>query len=197
MSINHDEGDLHYFSGQGRNVIISSPDGVDGPYVVTCEQLQLFANYSHILRNKSPRSRPSPPLGYDFFAHAFNSKGLHSSASYIDDQGMVVSTKAAMAVSDILGMDEDAVVTLPTTHMEEVEKMVWHTTLSASRQREKMEMRRAGQRKEKNFGWKQVQKINKRGLGKVRKEADLPTTYGAGPSAIANENIEEAMVIVA
>jgi hypothetical protein len=136
-------------------------------------------------------------LGYDFFAHAFNSEGLHSSASYLDDQGVVVSTKAAMAVSDILGVDEDAVVTLPTTRMEEVEKMVWHTALSASRQREKMEMRRAGQRKEKNFGRKQVQKLNKKGLGKVRKEADQPTTYGAGPSALANENAEEAMVVAA
>jgi len=197
MSIAPDDGNLLYFSGQGRNVLISSPDDAEGPYVVTREQLKLFADYSHILRNKSPRARPSAPLGYEFFAHAFNSEGLHSSASYIDDQGMVVSTKAAMELADIVGKEEDAVVSLPTTRMQEVEKMVWHTALSASRQREKMEMCHAGQRKEKNFGRKQVQKLNKKGLGRVRKEADLPTTYGAGSSAITEENIEDEMTIMA
>jgi hypothetical protein len=65
---------------------------------------------------------PLSPLEYNFFAHAFNSEGLHLSVSYVDNQGVVVSTKAAMAISDILGMDEDTVVTLPTTRMEEVKK---------------------------------------------------------------------------
>jgi hypothetical protein len=197
MSVAPNDGNLLYFSGQGRNVLISSPDDAEGPYVVTHKQLKLFADYSHILRNKSPCACPSAPLGYEFFAHAFNSEGLHSSASYIDDQGMVVSTKAAMELADIVGEEEDAVVSLPTMRMQEVEKMVWHTALSVSHQHEKMEMRRAGQRKEKNFGRKQVQKLNKKGLGRVCKEADLPTTYGAGSSAIMEENNEDEMTIMA
>lgn len=105
-------------------MVISSPDGTNGPCIVTHEQLKLFVNYSHILHNKSPYSCLSAPLGYYFFTHIFNSKGLHSSASYINDQGVVVSSKAAMELADIIGEDKDAVVSLPTMHMEEVEKMV-------------------------------------------------------------------------
>lgn len=56
-----------------------------------------------------------------------------------------------------------------------------------------MELRRAGQRKEKNFGRKQTQKLNKKGLGKVRKETDLtPNHPVAGPSS--SSVVEEVMV---
>ncbi|KIK33738.1 hypothetical protein CY34DRAFT_110543 [Suillus luteus UH-Slu-Lm8-n1] len=140
MSIHHDDSNLLYFAGQGHNVVISSPDGTDRPYMVTCEQLKLFADYSHILCNKSPYSHPSALFGYDFFTHAFNSEGLHSLASYINDQEAIVSTKATMELTDIVSEEEDTVVSLPTMHMEEVKKMVWHTTLSASCQHKKMEM---------------------------------------------------------
>ncbi|KAG1764623.1 hypothetical protein EDD22DRAFT_845768 [Suillus occidentalis] len=153
--------------------------GPTSSLLVTRDQLRLYVAYSHALRNKAPCARPPTPLGYDFFAHALNSEGLPSSASYLDEQGHVVSTGAAVEIRDIISKEEAAEsnLTLSATRMEQVEKMVWHTALNASHQRERIEARRASQQKEKNFGRKHDQKLRKKGLGKVRKEADQHTTY--------------------
>ncbi|KAG1793638.1 uncharacterized protein HD556DRAFT_1308494 [Suillus plorans] len=194
MSVTPDDGNLMYFVGHGRNILINSPENSDDTHLVSRDQLKLFIAYSHTLHNKSPRACPPGPLGYDFFMHVFNSEGLHSSASYLDESGTVVSNGALPKLSDIIGEVEEEDISLSSTRMAQVEQMVWHTALSASHQREKMEMRRAGQRKEKNFGRKQTQKVNKKGLGKIRKESDLPTTYpSVGPSTIGTA--EEAMAV--
>ncbi|KAG1792609.1 uncharacterized protein HD556DRAFT_1309157 [Suillus plorans] len=177
MTVPQDEGDLLYFVGHGHDVLIRNPENPDEAHLITCDQLKLFVAYSHILRNKGPRSRPPGPLGYEFFAQAFNSEGLHSSASYLDEHGTVVSAGSSIEALDIIGDDNKDDTTVSSTRMAQMEKMVWHTALSATHQREKMEMRRAGQRKEKNFGRKQAQKLQKKGLGRIRKETNLPTTY--------------------
>ncbi|KAG1764865.1 hypothetical protein EV702DRAFT_1153340 [Suillus placidus] len=193
MTVNHDDGNLLYFAGHGRNILISSPENSDDTHLVSRDQLKLFIAYSHALRNKSPCTRPPNPLGYDFFAHTFNSEGLHSSASYLDETGSVVSAGASPELADIIGEEDEEDVSVSSLRMAQVEKMVWQTALSATHQREKMEICRAGQRKERNFGCKQTQKLNKRGLGRVRKEADLPTTYPvAGPSTSGTTNEAKA-----
>jgi hypothetical protein len=102
-----------------------------------------------------------------------------------------------LELADIIGEEEETELTLSSTRMAQVEKMVWHTALSASHQRDRMEARRATQRKEKNFGRKVDQKLRKKGLGKVRKEVDQHTTYLAGPSALAANHVEEEMAVEA
>ncbi|KAG2746002.1 hypothetical protein P692DRAFT_20740403 [Suillus brevipes Sb2] len=191
MNPSPDDGHLSYFSGHGTNVLIENPDLPDDSYLITRDQLKLYVAHSHALRNKAPRARPPTPLGYDFFAHAFNSEGLPATASYLDEQGTVISTGSSVEIGDIMGEEDEGEtnLTMSAARMEQVEKMVWHTTLNASHQRERIEARRASQRKEKNFGRKQDQKLRKKGLGKVRKEADQPTTYpvaGASTSGLAD-----------
>ncbi|KAG1788425.1 uncharacterized protein HD556DRAFT_1312017 [Suillus plorans] len=192
MSHAPDESQLLYFSAYGRDVLVGNPENEDDTHLVTREQFRLFVAYSHALRNKPPHARPPSPLGYEFFAHAFNSEGLQSTASYLDESGAVVSIGSALEATDVISDEEDSEITVSTSRMEQMEKMVWHTAISATHQREKIEQRRAGQRKERNFGRKQTQKLNKRGLGRVRKQADLPTTYPVtGSSSVAPP--EEAM----
>ncbi|KAG2119712.1 uncharacterized protein F5147DRAFT_647609 [Suillus discolor] len=186
MSHTPDESHLLFFSAHGRDVLVGNPENKDDSHLVTRDQLKLFVAYSHALRNKPPHARPPSPLGYEFFAHTFNSEGLPSTASYIDESGTVVSTGSAIEITDVISDEEDSEITVSSARMAQVEQMVWHTALSASHQQEKIEQRRAGQRKERNFGRKQTQKLNKRGLGKIRKETDLPTTYlVAGSSSAA------------
>lgn len=195
MSIAPDEGNLLYFSGHGKDILVGNLENEEDSHLITCDQSRLFISYSHALCNKAPHARPPSPLDYEFFAHTFNSEGLTSTASYIDENGLVVSTGAALDISDIIGDDDDMELTLSTTHMAQVEKMVWHTTLSASHQRERMEARCAGQRKEKNFGQKQEQKLHKKGLGKIRKGGDLKLANTlAGPS-IPTTSAEETMLM--
>ncbi|KAG2118472.1 hypothetical protein DEU56DRAFT_139727 [Suillus clintonianus] len=196
MTIPTDDQQLLYFSAYGREVLVGNPENEDDSHLVTRDQLKLFVAYSHALRNKSADARPPSPLGYEFFAHAFNSEGLTSTASYLDELGAVVSTGSSMELTDIIDDDEDTEITLSSTRMEQVEKMVWHTALSASHQREKMDARRAGQRKTKNYGRKQEQKLTKKGLGKIRKASDLPSAQSsAGPSnlsPVAEESMNTA-----
>jgi hypothetical protein len=132
-------------------------------------------------------------LGYEFFAHAFNSEGLASTASYIDEHGLVVSTGAALELADILDEEEDVEITLLSSRMAQVEQMVWHTALSASHQREKMEARRAGQRKDRNYGRKQEQKLHKKGLGKIRKVTDLKAGDARASSSTPSTPVEGPM----
>ncbi|KAG1790264.1 uncharacterized protein HD556DRAFT_1310677 [Suillus plorans] len=170
MSHAPDESQLLYFSAYGQDVLVGNPENEDDTHLVTREH----------------------PLGYEFFAHAFNSEGLQSTASYLDESGAVVSIGSALEATDVISDEEDSEITVSTSRMEQMEKMVWHTAISAAHQREKIEQRRAGQRKERNFGRKQTQKLNKRGLGRVRKQPDLPTTYPVmGSSSVAPP--EEAM----
>lgn len=193
MTVPQDKGDLLYFAGHGRDILIRNPEHPEEAHLIMRDQLKLYVAYSHALHNKGPRSRHPGPLGYKFFAQAFNSEGLHSSASYLDEHGTIVSTGSSIEASDIIGDDDEEDTTVSTIRMVQMEKMVWHTALSATHQREKMELRRAGQRKEKNFGRKQTQKLNKKGLGKVRKETDLtPNHPVAGPSS--SSVVEEVMV---
>ncbi|KAG2109009.1 uncharacterized protein F5147DRAFT_652584 [Suillus discolor] len=185
MMVLQDEGDLLYFTGHRHDILIRNPENPNDSHLIMHDQLKLFVMYSHTLRNKGPCSRPPGPLGYKFFVQAFNSEGLHSSASYLDEHGTVISAGSSIEASDIIGDDDDDEnTTVSSTRMGQMEKMVWHTALSTTHQREKMEMRRAGQCKEKNFRRKQAQKLHKKGLGKIRKETDLPTTYPVtGPSS--------------
>lgn len=133
------------------------------------------------------------PLDYDFFAHALNREELPSTALYLDKHSTVISTGASVEIGDIIGEESEGEtnLTLSATHMELVEKMMWHMALNTSHQCDHIEVYRTSQRKEENFGRKQNHKLRKAGLGKVRKEVNQCTTYPvvAGPSggAIAVE----------
>ncbi|KAG2132565.1 hypothetical protein BD769DRAFT_1386348 [Suillus cothurnatus] len=193
MTASHDDGDLLYFSGHGRDILITSPGGEEEPRLITRDQLKLFVSYSHALRNKAAGARPPSPLGYEFFADAFNSKGLASSASYVDELGSVVSIGSAIELNNILGEEDDPEITLSTARMAQVEKMVWHTALNASHQRERMDARRANQQRERNYGRKQEQKLSKKGLGKVKKGTYLRHSDPLAGSSTTEATPEDQM----
>jgi hypothetical protein len=86
---------------------------------------------------------------------------------------LVVSIGSAIELNDILGEEDDLEITLSTTHMAQVKKMVWHTALNASHQCKQMDTRHANQQRERNYGRKQEQKLSKKGLGKVKKGTSL------------------------
>ncbi|KAG1897582.1 uncharacterized protein F5891DRAFT_982552 [Suillus fuscotomentosus] len=193
MAPSSNDHQLLYLSTYGQDVLVGNPENPEDSHLITRDQLKLFINYSHALRNKSLDDCPPSPLGYEFFAHAFNSEGLSSTASYINENGVVVSMGAALVLSDIMEEEDDVEITVSSSRMEQLDKMVWHTALSASYQRKKMEARQANQRKEKNYGRKQDQKLTKKGLGKVRKLMTLaPANVVAGPST-PHTTAEEAM----
>ncbi|KAG1759435.1 hypothetical protein EDD22DRAFT_955896 [Suillus occidentalis] len=193
MTVTQDEGHLAYFSGHGRDILIRSPHVEEESHLVTRDQLKLFISYSHALHNKSADARPPSPLGYKFFTQAFNSEGLASSASYVDELGTVISTGSALELADILGDEDEAEITLLTTHMAQVKKMVWHMALNAQHQRERMDMCRAAQKKEKNYGRKQEQKLNKKGLGKINKVKYVQPTNAITGSSTAAVSPEDPM----
>ncbi|KAG2048137.1 hypothetical protein BDR06DRAFT_963096, partial [Suillus hirtellus] len=77
------------FAEHGRHFLVTNPDDVNEVRFVAREQLKAFILYSHALRNKAPSNRPDPPLGYEYFVRAYNHEGLASTATFIDDQGVV------------------------------------------------------------------------------------------------------------
>ncbi|KAG1850687.1 hypothetical protein F4604DRAFT_1970197 [Suillus subluteus] len=125
--------------------------------------------------------------------HAFNSEGLASMVSYVDESGIVVSAGAALALSDIIGEEDDIEITLSSSCMAQVEKMVWHTALSVSNQCERMDARCAGQRKEKNYGRKQDQTLSKKGLGRIRKTTNPEVANAVAESSNTSTPAEENM----
>ncbi|KAG1810084.1 uncharacterized protein HD556DRAFT_1302466 [Suillus plorans] len=193
MTPSSNDHQLLYFDTYGQDVLVGNPENPEDSHLITRDQLKLFVTYSHALRNKSLDDCPPSPLGYEFFVHAFNNEGLSSTASYVNENGVVVSTGAALVLTDIMEEEDDIEITVTSSRMEQLDKMVWHTALSASYQHEKMEARRASQRKEKNYGHKQDQKLTKKGLGKIRKITTMtPANVVAGPSA-PHTPAEEAM----
>ncbi|KAG0694021.1 hypothetical protein DFH29DRAFT_880999 [Suillus ampliporus] len=76
----------------------------------------------------------------------------------------------------------------PLPSMDQVNKMVWHTALSALHQQDKMEACRALQKKTKNFGRKQEQKLTKKGLGKVKKDPTGIAASGSGSACPSTSN---------
>ncbi|KAG1888812.1 hypothetical protein F4604DRAFT_1674427 [Suillus subluteus] len=171
MSFAPDQNHLLYFSAHGKEILVGNPENSEDSHLITHDQLKLFVAYSHALRNKTLDACPPSPLGYEFFAHAFNSEGLPSTTSYVDEHGVAISTGAGLELTDILEEEADTAMMVSSARFAEVEQMVWHTALSANHQRQRMEARCTEQRKEKNYRRKQEQKIFKKGLGKARKMA--------------------------
>jgi hypothetical protein len=134
------------------------------------------------LRNKAPSARPTCLLGYEYFVQAYNHEGLTSTASFINEQGIVKSEEVSIEMSDLLE-EEDEDVTLSAVQMEQVNHMVWHTALSAAHQRDKIEERRMMNRKGKNFAKKQQTKVLKKGLGEIRKEPHRPLPLASTSSS--------------
>ncbi|KAG1859920.1 hypothetical protein C8R48DRAFT_673849 [Suillus tomentosus] len=175
------------FAEHGRHFLVTNPDDVNEVRFVAREQLKAFILYSHALRNKAPSNRPDPPLGYEYFVRAYNHEGLASTATFIDDQGVVKCEGSSIEMSDLL-CEEDEDVTLSASRMDQVDRMVWHTAVAATRQREKIEERRTMNRKGKNFMKKHNGKVMK-GLGGLNKNLST-TTSGGAPTGSSSSNLE-------
>ncbi|KAG1850150.1 hypothetical protein F4604DRAFT_1934595 [Suillus subluteus] len=183
MSFAPDQNHLLHFSAHRKEILVGNQENSEDSHLITHNQLKLFVAYSHTLRNKTLDACPPSPLGYEFFAHAFNSEGLPSTASYVDEHGVAISTGAGLELTNILEEEADTAMMVSSARFAEVEQMVWHTALSMNHQCQRMEARRTEQKKEKNYVRKQEQKIFKKGFGKVRKMADQrPAIASAGPS---------------
>ncbi|KAG1904343.1 uncharacterized protein F5891DRAFT_977203 [Suillus fuscotomentosus] len=175
------------FTKHGHHFLVTNPDDVNEVRFVAREQLKVFILYSHALRNKAPSNRPDPPLGYEYFVWAYNHKGLASTATFINDQGVVKCEGSSIEMSDLL-CDEDEDVTLSTSCMDQVDRMVWHTAVAAMRQHEKIEEHRMMNRKGKNFMKKHNSKVMK-GLGGLNKNLST-TTSGSTPTGSSSSNLE-------
>jgi hypothetical protein len=171
----------------GRDFAITNPDDINETWLVARDQLHTFITYSHTLRNKAPSAHPTCPLGYEYFIRAYNHEGLASTASFINEQGIIKSEGVSIEMSNLLE-EEDKDVTLSAMWMEQVDHMVWHTALSAAHQRDKIEERRMMNKKGKNFAKKQQTKALKKGLGGIWKEPHRPL-----PLASTSSSQPEAM----
>ncbi|KAG1726361.1 uncharacterized protein EDB91DRAFT_1263810 [Suillus paluster] len=158
------------FAERDRDFIITNPDDVNELRLVTRSQLKAFIVYSYALRNKAPSARPACPLGYEYFARAYNHEGLTTTASVIDEQGIVKCEGASIEMGDLLD-DDDKDVTLSAMRMDQVDCMVWHTALSAAHQRDKIEERRLMNKKSKNYFKKQQVKMFRKGFGNQKRNA--------------------------
>ncbi|KAG1724153.1 uncharacterized protein EDB91DRAFT_1087573 [Suillus paluster] len=107
---------------------------------------------------------PAHPLGYEFFAHAYNHEGLTTTASVINKQGFVKCEGTSIEMGDLLD-DDDEDVTLSAMRMDQVDRMVWHTALSVAHQRDKIEERRLMNKKSKNYFKKQQVNMFRKGVG--------------------------------
>ncbi|KAG1738829.1 uncharacterized protein EDB91DRAFT_1082546 [Suillus paluster] len=158
------------FAEHDRDFIITNPDDVDELRLITCSQLKAFIIYSYALHNKAPSACPACPLGYEYFACAYNHEGLTTTASVIDKQGVVKCEGASIEMGDLLD-DNDEDVTLSAMRMDQVDCMVWHTALSAAHQRNKIEEHRLMNKKSKNYFKKQQVKMFRKGFRNQKRNA--------------------------
>ncbi|KAG1738624.1 uncharacterized protein EDB91DRAFT_447198 [Suillus paluster] len=181
------------FTERDQDFIITNPDDVDELRLVTRSQLKVFILYSYALCNKAPSARPACPLGYEYFARAYNHEGLTTTASVIDNQGFVKCEGASIEMGNLLD-DEDEDITLSATRMDQVDRMVWHTALSAAHQRDKMEECRLMNKKSKNFFKKQQVKMFRKGFGNPKGNT-LSTGAPRGTKALgsAQPPVEDEM----
>ncbi|KAG1734104.1 uncharacterized protein EDB91DRAFT_1084240 [Suillus paluster] len=145
------------FTKRNRDFIITDPDNMDKLCLVTCSQLKVFIIYSYALHNKAPSARPACPLGYEYFACAYNHEGLTTTTSVIDEQGFVKCKGTSIEMGDLLDNDDEDVTFSRICHIRPVH--VHSTSL-----RDKIEEHCLMNKKSKNYFKKQQVKMFRKGF---------------------------------